>query len=137
MDQCFLPHVPSIIAASGLYLARKMLNAGPWNISLSHYSSYAEEELIPVVELMLDYIRIPVEFECIYIKYCSNGFMRSAIIAEKWIEKEDEGKEKVEEDEDKEKVEENKDKEEEDMIKDEEDKEDEGWAMYILNWILA
>jgi hypothetical protein len=93
MDQRFLPYVPSIVAAAGLYLARKMLVTGEWDMNLSHYSSYSEDELLPVVELMVDYLSKPLQFESIYNKYCTKRFMKSAIFVDNWVKKQNANKE--------------------------------------------
>lgn len=76
VDHRFLPCPPSLIAAAGSWLARKILGKGAWvsfvsrltpfrlfltsllpqDANLVHYSGYTESELKPCAQLMLDYV---------------------------------------------------------------------------------
>ncbi|KAL8280705.1 hypothetical protein RQP46_007028 [Phenoliferia psychrophenolica] len=56
VDHKFLPAPPSLIAAAGSWLARKILGKGAWDANLVHYSGYSEEELKPTAQLMLDFV---------------------------------------------------------------------------------
>ncbi|POY74741.1 hypothetical protein BMF94_2217 [Rhodotorula taiwanensis] len=56
VDHKFMSTPPSLIAAAATWLARRVLNSGPWDANLVHYSGYAEDELKPTAQLMLDYI---------------------------------------------------------------------------------
>ncbi|SGY77346.1 BQ5605_C005g03612 [Microbotryum silenes-dioicae] len=56
VDHKFMGCPPSLIAAAGNWLARKVLDKGPWDANLVHYSGYSEEELKPTAQLMLDYV---------------------------------------------------------------------------------
>ncbi|KAJ8327952.1 G2/mitotic-specific cyclin [Batrachochytrium dendrobatidis] len=87
VDHRFISIPPSQIAASGLYLARRMLDRSPWNPNLIHYSSYKEEELQECSELVLDYLSKPVKYEALYKKYSARKFLKVAIFVEDWIAK--------------------------------------------------
>ncbi|KAJ3103812.1 G2/mitotic-specific cyclin [Phlyctochytrium planicorne] len=87
IDHRFLDVPPSRVAGAGLFLARKMLRRGPWDKNLVHYSGYTEEELIPCVELMLDYLERPVKYEALHKKYSSKKFMRASVYAKDWMDK--------------------------------------------------
>jgi len=56
VDHKFMGVTPSLIAAAGCWLARKVLNKGYWDANLVHYSGYSEDELKPTAQLMLDYV---------------------------------------------------------------------------------
>lgn len=47
---------PSLLGATSLWLARKLLSRGPWNPNLTHYSGYTEAEIVPTAQIMMDYI---------------------------------------------------------------------------------
>ncbi|KAL2919153.1 G2/mitotic-specific cyclin [Polyrhizophydium stewartii] len=85
IDHRFLRMPSSMIAAAGLYLARRMLDRGPWSANLKHYSGYGEEELLECANLMLDYLEKPVRYEALYKKYSGRKFMKAAIFVEDWI----------------------------------------------------
>jgi len=49
-DYNFLQYLPSCIAASGTYLARRMLKREPsWDVTAIHYTKYREADLLPCV----------------------------------------------------------------------------------------
>lgn len=47
---------PSLLAATSIWLARKLLGRGVWNANLIHYSGYEQSEILPIAQLMLDYV---------------------------------------------------------------------------------
>ncbi|KAJ1985223.1 G2/mitotic-specific cyclin [Dimargaris verticillata] len=87
VDHRFLPCPPSLLAAAGTYLARRMLDRGPWDANLIHYSGYSESELMPCVDLMIDYIAAPVRHESFFKKYASKKFFKVSIFAREWVVK--------------------------------------------------
>ncbi|KAL6706491.1 G2/mitotic-specific cyclin [Coniothyrium glycines] len=84
LDYRFLAHPPSQIAAAAMYLARLVLERGPWDATLTHYSGYSEEEIQPVLELMIDYLSSPVVHEAFFKKYASKKFLKASIVLRKW-----------------------------------------------------
>ena len=92
IDNTFLSHVPSLIAAAGLHLARKMLGKTTWvrkrfihsfymlytfkNANLVRYSGYKESEVIPVTNAILSFLEKPMKYEAIYKKYATRKFMK-------------------------------------------------------------
>lgn len=56
VDHRFMGTTPSLIAAAGNWLARRVLDKGEWDANLVHYSGYTEEELKPTAQLMLNYV---------------------------------------------------------------------------------
>lgn len=44
--------------------------------TLTHYAGYNEEEIKPVLELMIDYLAAPVVHEAFFKKYASKKFMK-------------------------------------------------------------
>jgi hypothetical protein len=59
-----------------MYLARLVLERGPWDATLAHYSGYSEEEIQPVLSLMIDYLAAPVLHEAFFKKYASKKFLK-------------------------------------------------------------
>lgn len=43
---------------------------------MAHYAGYTEEEIQPVLELMIDYLSGPVVHEAFFKKYASKKFMK-------------------------------------------------------------
>ncbi|KAH7414393.1 cyclin-like protein [Phaeosphaeria sp. MPI-PUGE-AT-0046c] len=84
LDHRFLAHPPSQIAAASMYLARLVLESGPWDATLEHYSGYTEEEIQPVLQLMIDYLSGPVVHEAFFKKYASKKFLKASIVLRKW-----------------------------------------------------
>jgi hypothetical protein len=76
LDHRFLAHPPSQVAAASMYLARLVLDRGPWDSILTHYAGYSEEEIQPVLQLMIDYLSGPVAHEAFFKKYASKKFLK-------------------------------------------------------------
>jgi len=72
-----LRFVPSMVAASAVYLARKMTNKTPiWNKTLQYYTQYAEEDLEECVELLNDCHGNPSDpkfFKAVVKKYANSA----------------------------------------------------------------
>ncbi|KAF1840849.1 A/B/D/E cyclin [Cucurbitaria berberidis CBS 394.84] len=84
LDHRFLAHPPSQVAAAAMYLARLVLERGPWDATLSHYAGYTEEQIQPVLQLMIDYLSGPVVHEAFFKKYASKKFLKASILLRKW-----------------------------------------------------
>lgn len=76
LDHRFMGYLPSHVAASSMYLARKILERGPWDATLAHYAGYTEEEIEPVFLLMVDYLARPVIHEAFFKKYAMKKFLK-------------------------------------------------------------
>ena len=76
LDHRFLAHPPSQVAAAAMFLARLVLERGPWDSTLTHYSGYSEEQIQPVLDLMIDYLSGPVHHEAFFKKYASKKFLK-------------------------------------------------------------
>ncbi|PHH91559.1 hypothetical protein CDD83_11210 [Cordyceps sp. RAO-2017] len=87
LDHRFIAYRPSHCAAAAMYLARLMLDRGEWDDALAHYAGYTEEEIEPVVELMVDYLARPVVHEAFFKKYASKKFLKASILARQWAKK--------------------------------------------------
>ncbi|KAJ3065339.1 G2/mitotic-specific cyclin [Podochytrium sp. JEL0797] len=85
VDHGFLDVLPSHVAASGLYLARRMLDQGPWDANLAHYSGYSEAAIEPVSDMMIEYLRKPCKHEAFFKKYASKKFMKASIFVKEWM----------------------------------------------------
>ncbi|CBX92797.1 hypothetical protein IAQ61_005841 [Plenodomus lingam] len=84
LDHRFLAHPPSQVAAAAMYLARLVLERGPWDVTLAHYAGYTEDEIQPVLQLMIDYLSGPVVHEAFFKKYASKKFLKASIVLRKW-----------------------------------------------------
>jgi len=76
LDHRFMVYLPSQIAAASMYLARKILERGPWDATLAHYAGYTEDEIEPIFLLMVDYLARPVTHEAFFKKYASKKFLK-------------------------------------------------------------
>ena len=76
LDHRFLKYPPSQVAAAAMYLARLMLDRGKWDATLAHYAGYTEQDIMPVFELMVDYLYAPVAHDAFYRKYASKKFLK-------------------------------------------------------------
>lgn len=84
VDHRFLEYRQSHIAAAAMYLARMILERGPWDVTLTKFAGYTEEEIIPVFDIMVDFLQAPVAHEALFKKYASKKFMKASIMARKW-----------------------------------------------------
>ncbi|KAJ4296557.1 G2/mitotic-specific cyclin [Kalmusia sp. IMI 367209] len=87
LDHRFIAYPPSQVAAAAMYLARLVLDRGAWDATLTHYAGYTEEEIQPVLELMIDYLSGPVLHEAFFKKYASKKFMKASIVLRSWCKK--------------------------------------------------
>ncbi|KAH8118223.1 cyclin [Phellopilus nigrolimitatus] len=84
LDYQFLRVKPSLVAAVGMYTARRMLG-GNWNEAFVFYSGYTEEHLIPghnfVISKLLD-----AGFDRQYVsrKYANKKFLKASVYAIDW-----------------------------------------------------
>jgi hypothetical protein len=76
LDHRLMGYRPSHIAAAAMYLARLILDRGEWDETLSYYAGYTEEEIQPVVLIMIDYMARPVIHEAFFKKYASKKFLK-------------------------------------------------------------
>lgn len=84
LDHRFIAHPPSQVAAAAMYLARLVLERGTWDATLAHYAGYTEEEIQPVLQLMIDYLSGPVIHEAFFKKYASKKFLKASILLRRW-----------------------------------------------------
>ncbi|WWD18971.1 hypothetical protein CI109_103428 [Kwoniella shandongensis] len=86
LDHRFLRCKPSMIAAVGMYLARKMLG-GDWNEAFVFYSGFTESQLVAGASLLCDRLVEP-DFESVYVykKYASKKFLRASTFARDWAQ---------------------------------------------------
>ncbi|KAJ4353290.1 G2/mitotic-specific cyclin [Didymosphaeria variabile] len=87
LDHRFIAHPPSQVAAAAMYLSRMVLDRGAWDATLSHYAGYTDDEIQPVLELMIDYLSGPVLHEAFFKKYASKKFMKASIVLRSWCKK--------------------------------------------------
>ena len=76
LDHRFLKHPPSLVAAAAMYLARLVMDCGPWDATLAKYAGYTEQEILPVFKLMVDYLAAPVAHDAFFRKYASKKFLK-------------------------------------------------------------
>lgn len=84
LDYRFLRVKPSIVAAVGMYSARRMLG-GDWNEAFVFYSGYTEEQLIPGHELLVEKLT-EENFSRQYVcrKYANKKFLKASVFAIEW-----------------------------------------------------
>ncbi|KAF2145463.1 uncharacterized protein K452DRAFT_295097 [Aplosporella prunicola CBS 121167] len=87
LDHRFIAYPPSQISAAAMYLSRMVLERGEWDVVLAHYAGYTEEEIKPVLELMIDYLKSPVVHEAFFKKYASKKFLKASIVLRQWAKK--------------------------------------------------
>ncbi|KAI2794837.1 G2/mitotic-specific cyclin-B [Penicillium oxalicum] len=87
LDHRFMSYPQSHIAAAAMYLARLILDRGPWDATLAHYAGYDEKEIDPVFRLMIDYLHRPVSHEAFFKKYASKKFLKASILTRQWAKK--------------------------------------------------
>lgn len=87
LDHRFMSFPQSHIAAAAMYLARLILERGPWDATLAHYAGYTEKEIDPVFRLMIDYLHRPVSHEAFFKKYASKKFLKASILTRQWAKK--------------------------------------------------
>ncbi|BGP20297.1 B-type cyclin [Rhodosporidiobolus nylandii] len=84
LDHRFLRAKPSMIAAIGMYLARRMLG-GDWNEAFIFYSEYTEAQLLVPAGFLLESIAAPgFEDKFVYKKYSNKKFLKASIFARNW-----------------------------------------------------
>lgn len=76
LDHRFIGYAPSQISAAAMYLSRLVLDRGEWDVVIAHYAGYTEEEIQPVLALMIDYLKAPVVHEAFFKKYASKKFLK-------------------------------------------------------------
>jgi len=81
LDYRFLRVRPSMVAAIGMYTARRMLG-GDWSDAFVFYSGHTEDQLEPGYHMLLDKIAEP-GFEKLYLykKYAHKKFLKAAVYA--------------------------------------------------------
>ncbi|KPM34403.1 G2/mitotic-specific cyclin-B [Neonectria ditissima] len=84
LDHRFMAYRPSHVAAGAMYLSRLMLDRGEWDATLTYYAGFTEEEVEPVVKLMVDYLARPVVHEAFFKKYASKKFLKASFLARQW-----------------------------------------------------
>lgn len=85
VDHRFIGYLPSLCAASAMFIARKMIGKNDWNANLIHYSGdYTKKHLEPVCEMIMDYLKSPVVHEEFFRKYASRRFLKVSILARTW-----------------------------------------------------
>jgi len=84
LDHRFLRAKPSLIAAVGMYTARRMLG-GDWNDAFVFYSGFTEEQMIPGHRMLIEKLT-ESGFDKLYVsrKYSNKKFLKAANFALEW-----------------------------------------------------
>lgn len=84
LNHLFLRIRPSMIAAIGMFLAKRMLG-GVWDDAFVYYSRFTEAQLLPGANLLLEKLMEPgFEEQFVYKKYASKKFLKASIYARNW-----------------------------------------------------
>ncbi|CAO3592613.1 unnamed protein product [Absidia cylindrospora] len=86
VDHRFIGTPPSLVAASSLWLAKKIISKGEWTSELIELSGYKAQDLKPTVELILDYLSQPVKNTAFFKKWASRRMMTIGVIVRNWVE---------------------------------------------------
>ncbi|PCH42267.1 hypothetical protein WOLCODRAFT_72067 [Wolfiporia cocos MD-104 SS10] len=91
LDHSFLRVKPSLVAAVGMYTARRMLG-GDWSESFIFHSGYTEEHLLPGYGMLMEKMRQPA-FTKLHVcgKYANKKFLRASVFAVDYARKEGAG----------------------------------------------
>lgn len=57
------------------------------DLTLSFYAGYTEQDIEPVLHLMVDYLARPVAHEAFFKKYASKKFLKASILTRQWAKK--------------------------------------------------
>ncbi|KZT29886.1 A/B/D/E cyclin [Neolentinus lepideus HHB14362 ss-1] len=86
LDYQFIRVKPSLVAAVGMYTARKMLNTD-WNEGFVFYSDYTEEHLLPGFRLLIDKLNEEgFDQQHVFKKYSDKKFLKASIYARQWAQ---------------------------------------------------
>ncbi|GFS28642.1 hypothetical protein TNIN_41661 [Trichonephila inaurata madagascariensis] len=71
-------HLPSALAAASLYLSLRLLSATPWSETLTFYSGYSEDRILPVVKKLCKIVRDSetIKLQAIRVKYSSSKLFK-------------------------------------------------------------
>lgn len=84
LDHRFLRARPSLVAAVGMFLAKKMLG-GEWDDAFVYYSDFTEEQLVPGANLLLErLLDSGFEEQFVYRKYANKKFLKASVFARDW-----------------------------------------------------
>jgi len=88
LDHRFLRAKSSVIAAVGMYAARRMLG-GDWNEAFVFYSNCTAAQLQPGFDFIIEKIAEPgFESQYVYRKYANKRFLKASIFARDWAQRE-------------------------------------------------
>ncbi|KAF8896264.1 cyclin-like protein [Infundibulicybe gibba] len=84
LDHRFLRVKPSLVAAVGMYCARRMLG-GDWNEAFIFYSGFTEEQLLPGHEMLVQKLTEEnFAQQYVYKKYAYKKFLKASVFAVEW-----------------------------------------------------
>jgi len=84
LDHRFLAVKPSLVAAVGMYSARRMLG-GDWNEAFIFHSGFTEEEVLPGHRLIVDKLAEEnIERTSVCKKYAHKKFLKASTFAVEW-----------------------------------------------------
>ncbi|KAJ7274453.1 cyclin-like protein [Mycena haematopus] len=84
LDYRFLRARPSLVAAVGMYCARKMLD-GDWNEAFVFYSGYMEDQLVQGHEILVEKLtERNFDGQYVYKKYSHRKFLKASKFAVEW-----------------------------------------------------
>ncbi|KZW02735.1 hypothetical protein EXIGLDRAFT_601364 [Exidia glandulosa HHB12029] len=88
LDHRFLRARPSLIAAVGMYTARRMLGGG-WDDAFVFYSGFTAEQLEPGHQFIVERLAEPAfEGQYVYKKYANKRFLKASLFARDWAVRE-------------------------------------------------
>ncbi|KNE54715.1 hypothetical protein AMAG_00674 [Allomyces macrogynus ATCC 38327] len=84
LDHRFLRFPSSLVGAACMWLARKLHDQDGWDALFRYCSGYREEELLPAVEFLVDWMCHQQECDFFYRKYGHKKYIRAMQTAQAW-----------------------------------------------------
>ncbi|KAF8634824.1 hypothetical protein AX17_004075 [Amanita inopinata Kibby_2008] len=85
MERKLVGTPPSLLAAASLWLSRLIVGREDWTPNLAHYMTYTEQELIPTVNHLLNYLLQPTQCEMLYRKYAARRYLKCSVYIKGWV----------------------------------------------------
>ncbi|KAI8853407.1 cyclin-like protein [Chytridium lagenaria] len=87
VDEQFLEVKPSYLAASAMYLSRKLLADREWCKMHVELSGYTEEEIFPCAKLIFQLVANPVRLPNVLKKYSDSQYSQVALFVESLVQR--------------------------------------------------
>ncbi|TFK71846.1 hypothetical protein BDN72DRAFT_816720 [Pluteus cervinus] len=76
---------PSLLAAAALWFSRLVLGREDWTPTLEHYTTCSEQDLLPVVSVMVTYLLRTIEHPSLFKKYSHKRYYQCSVLLRMWV----------------------------------------------------